>query len=90
MISWLIGPVMVALAGAFVVVRIYEFISDFLIHETPEAARGIVFTGTWAAIQTKLGMNGVGKSVDGLRIKGNLVRNNKIANALIKWSDKGT
>ena len=84
MIAWLIGPTVAALAGAFVVIRIFEA----LFQSAPEAVRGIVFTGAWAAITTKLGMNRVDKTTRGLRLKTNSAKKSKL-NKFIDALTKG-
>jgi len=88
MISWLVGPAMVALAGSFVITRVFEFVTDILIRDTPQAAKGVVFTSAWAFIQTKLGMDGTEKTARDIKSKTGLVSNNKIVKSLIKRGTK--
>ena len=88
MISWLAGPAIVALAGSFIITRIFEFLADILIRDTPEAAKGIVFTSAWAVIQTKLGMDGTSKTVRDIKSRTGLVSDNRLVKSLIKRGTK--
>jgi hypothetical protein len=86
-ISFLVGPALVALAGSFVVTRVFEFFADAMIHDAPEAAKGVVFTGTFGALTAKLGMTKAGKTARNMKAKADGISDNKIVKAIIK---KGT
>ena len=85
--NFLIGPALIALAGSFIVTRAFEFFADLLIHDTPEAAKGVVFTGAFGFVTSKLGMTRAGKTAANLKSKADMVSGNKHMKALIK---KGT
>ena len=81
MISWLLGPTLVSLAGAFVVVRIFDYVFSG-IADSVGAARSIVFVNTWAAITAKSGMSDITKKARFWRLKSSAVK--KKLDALIK------
>tara|TARA_R110000824_G_scaffold382015_1_gene575084 strand:+ start:2585 stop:2854 length:270 start_codon:yes stop_codon:yes gene_type:complete len=85
--NFLIGPALIALAGSFAITRAFEFFADILMNDTPEAAKGVVFTGAYATMMSKLGMTRAGKTAQNLKARADLVSDNKIVKAIIK---KGT
>ena len=66
----LVGYVVASLVGAFLVVRIFEYIvGERLGNAAVSAAKAGLFATTWTAITAGLGMRGFAKRGRGLRLK---------------------
>jgi|TARA_R100001530_G_scaffold108141_1_gene75742 hypothetical protein len=75
--GWLLGYTLGSIAASFVVVRAFDFLVGGAVDSATNAARGIVFVNTWAAVTAKSGMRDLSKSAQKLRLK-NLVAKDKI------------
>ena len=75
--GWLLGYTLGSVAASFVVVRAFDFLVGGGVDSATNAARGIVFVNTWAAVTAKSGMRDLSKSAQKLRLK-NLVAKDKI------------
>ena len=66
---WLVGYTMASIVGAFLVVRIFEYIFGGAQSALGNAAKPGLFVATWTAITTGSGMRDVSKRVRSLREK---------------------
>ena len=78
MMRWLVGPTIASLVGAFLVVRIFEYIFGGAQGALGNAAKAGLFVTTWTTITTGSGMRDFSKRVRSLREKVRSVR---------KWQD---
>ena len=75
--GWLLGHTLGSIAASYIVVRLFDFLVGGAVDSATNAARGIVFVNTWAAVTAKSGMRDLAKTAQKLRLK-NLVVKNKI------------
>ena len=75
--GWLLGYTLGSIAASYIVVRLFDFLVGGAVDSATNAARGIVFVNTWAAVTAKSGMRDLAKTAQKLRLK-NLVVKNKI------------
>lgn len=65
--KWLWGYVLVSAAGAFLAVRIFDYLKDSTADTIAKTARAGMFTGVWTAITAASGMRGFTERVRGMR-----------------------
>lgn len=65
--GWLIGPAFFSAIGAFLAVRIFDFIFGGVTSNVANAARAGVFVSAWTAVTTGTGIRGFNKRIRGLR-----------------------
>ena len=75
--GWLLGYTLGSIAASYIVVRLFDFLVGGAVDSATNAARGIVFVNTWAAVTAKSGMRDLTKSAQKLRLR-NLTAKNKI------------
>ena len=75
--GWLLGYTLGSIAASYIGVRLVDFLVGGAVDAATNAARGIVFVNTWAAVTAKSGMRDLAKTAQKLRLK-NLVVKNKI------------
>jgi len=73
--NWLVGYTLASMAAAFVVVRVFDYFVSGVSDTATNAARGVVFVNTWAAVTAKSGMRDFTKSAKRLRLKNLSVKN---------------
>lgn len=73
--NWLVGYTLASMAAAFVVVRVFDHFVSGVSDTATNAARGVVFVNTWAAVTAKSGMRDFTKSAKRLRLKNLSVKN---------------
>lgn len=69
--GWLIGPSIASLAAAFVIVKIFDYVTS---GAADTASRAIVFITPWAGVTAKSGMRGLSKSAGRLRLRHSAVK----------------
>ena len=68
--KWLVGSTLASLVGAFLVVRIFEYVvGGVTSNAVVGATKASLFVTTWTAISTGSGMRAFSKWVRGLRQK---------------------
>ena len=65
--GWLVGYVIASMVGAFIVVRIFEYLVAGLAGGVVGTVKLGLFVGAWTAITVGSGMHGFTKSVRELR-----------------------
>ena len=65
--GWLVGYVIASMVGAFIVVRIFEYLAAGLAGGVVGTVKLGLFVGAWTAITVGSGMHGFTKSVRALR-----------------------
>ena len=65
--GWLVGYVIASMVGAFIVVRLFEYLVAGLDGGVVGTAKLGLFVGTWTAITVGSGLRGFTKSVCELR-----------------------
>ena len=54
--SWLLGYTLASMVGAFIVVRVFDYLFSGLVGGIGHAARAGLFVGTWTVITVSSGM----------------------------------
>ena len=65
--SWLLGYTLASMVGAFIVVRIFDYLFAGLVGGIGHAARAVIFVGTWTAITVMEGQRDFSRRVERLR-----------------------
>ena len=66
--KWLVGSTLASLVGAFLVVRLFEYLSAGAVHGVAASTtKASLFVTTWTAISTGSGMRAFSKRVRQLR-----------------------
>ncbi len=70
--GWLVSYTLASMAAAFIVVKLFDLIKDYLFAGATSGvvntARAGLFVGTWTAVTARAGMSGFSKRVRRLRL----------------------
>ena len=65
--SWLVGMTLASMAAAFIVMRIFDYITSGMGGWLSGIIKPIAFVGTWTAVTTSSGLRAFSERVRGLR-----------------------
>ena len=65
--SWMIGYTLASIAGAFLVVRLFDYVLAGVVGSLVGIVRTCLFASVWTTITTSLGMRGFSRTVHHLR-----------------------
>lgn len=67
---WLVGPLIASFVGAFIIVRIFDYLTASAKGGAVEVGRAGLFVATWSAITASAGMAGLDSRARRLRKSG--------------------